>query len=181
MRGKQGLDRWIMLCAVPAIALAVAARQVYLSKTEDLSTWKGGGMGMFAGADNTFGRHAKIYVLSPTGQRMPLLRLTPSQEELLRKGLWFPSEKNFRALVESIRATTWWAGTEEVSLGTFNENGARVGIDNSVRFHEIRPAPLRQRSERLNFTVEVEYWKATYDVNTGDMKAALARTFTFKD
>ena len=181
MRGKQQVELWIMLCVVPAIALAVAARQVYLSKTEDLSTWKGGGMGMFAGADNPYGRYAKIYAFSPTGQRLPLWRLRPSQDVLLQKCMWFPSEENFRALAESIKATDWWAGSEEISLATFNENGERVSIDNSVRFHEIRPAPLRQQSERQYFGVEVEYWKATYDVNTGDMKAALARTFTFKD
>ena len=50
VRGTRGLDSWIILCAVPAIALAVAARQVYLSRTEDLSTWKGGGLGIFAAA-----------------------------------------------------------------------------------------------------------------------------------
>lgn len=181
VRGKQRLYRWIMLCAVPAIALAVAARQVYLSKTADLSTWKGGGMGMFAGADNTFGRYAKIYLLSPTGQRMPLWRLTPSQDELLQKGLWFPSEKNFRGLAESIKRTAWLAGTEEIPLGIFNENGSRVSIDNSVRFHDIRPDPFRPQAGRFNLTVEVEYWKATYDVNTGNMKAVLARSFTFRD
>jgi hypothetical protein len=181
VRDKYGVDRWIMLCAIPAIALTVAARQVYLSKTEDLSTWKGGGMGMFAAADNSLGRYAKIYMLLPTGQRMPFLRLTPTQEELLRRSLWFPSEKNLRALADSIKMTNWVASSETIPLGRFDENGARVGIDDSVRFHQIRPDPLRPRSERHTLTIEVEYWKAVYDVNTRDMKAALARTFTFKD
>ena len=170
-----------MLCAVPAIALLVAARQLYLSTTEDLSTWKGGGMGMFAAADNSLARYTKIYVLAPTGQRLPLFRLTPQQEELRQKGVWFPSESNFRALAESIKATTWWAGTEEIPLNIFNENGDKVSVDDSVRMHELRPAPAGAPSEKLNFGVEVEYWKTTYDVNTGDMRAVLARTFTFKD
>jgi hypothetical protein len=173
--------RWVMLWIVPAIALAVAARQVYLSRTADLSTWKGGGMGMFAGADNTFGRYAKIYVLMPNGQRMPLLRLSPSQDALLRKSLLYPSEANFRALAESIKTTTWWAGTDELPLGIFDESGAKVSVDESVRFHEIRPAPLRSQSETLKFSVVIEYWKADYDVSTGDMRAVLARTFMFRD
>jgi hypothetical protein len=177
---KRELIRWVMLWIVPAIALAVAGRQVYLSRTADLSTWKGGGMGMFAGADNTLGRYAKIYVLTPGGQRMPLFRLTPAQEVLLQKSLWFPSEANFRALAESIRQTEWWAGSEEIGLGVFDENGARVRVDESMRFHEIRPAPMRAQSERQNFSVVVEYWKAAYDVNTGVLRANLARTFMFR-
>jgi hypothetical protein len=179
--GRQGLKRWVMLCAVPAIAVAVAARQVYLSKTEDLSTWKGGGMGMFAAADNTLGRFAKIYALLPTGQRMPLWQLTPKQQELLKRGLWFPSERTFSALAESIRTTIWYAGNEEIPLGLFDATGARVGVDDTVRLQEIRPAPVTPEGGRGNFAVEVQYWKATYDVKTGDLRAALARTFTFKD
>ena len=175
------LERWIMLCAVPAIALGVAVRQIYLSTTEDLSTWKGGGMGMFAAADNTIGRYAKVYVLAPTGQRLPLLRLTVHQQQFLQKGLWFPSERTFRALADSIRSTTWFAVKEEIPLGIFDENGQRVSIDTSVRFHELRPAPVQDQSEKLNFGVEVEYWKASYDVALGDMRAALTRTFTFRD
>jgi hypothetical protein len=173
--------RWVMLCAVPAIALAVSARQIYLSKTENLSTWKGGGMGMFAAADNTLGRFVRIYVLTPDGQRLPLLRLTPSQEQLVQKGLWFPSERNFGALADSIKATNWFAANEEIPLAVFNENGQRVNVDFSVRLRELRPAPPRAQSEQLKFGVEVEYWEAVYDIKGGDLRAARAKTFTFKD
>lgn len=180
VRGIRGLDRWIMICAVPAIALAVAARQVYLSKTEDLSTWKGGGMGMFAAADNSFGRFTRIYLVSPTGQRMPLWRLKPAQELLLQRCMWFPSERNFRALADSVKQTAWLWGSEEISLVTVDESGAKVSIDESVRFRELRAAPVRS-AERQDVTVEMEYWKSDYDVATSSMKAALVRTYSFKD
>jgi hypothetical protein len=169
-----------MLGAIPAIALAVAARQIYLSKTEDLSTWKGGGMGMFAAADNAFGRYARIYMVSPTGERMPLWRLKPAQEVLLQKCMWFPSERNFRALADTIKQTVWWPGSEEISQVILNENGEKVGIDNSIRFHEFRAAPVRP-AERQNLIVEMEYWKSNYDVATSGMKAELIRTFKFED
>jgi hypothetical protein len=181
VRGAQGISRWFMLCAVPAIALAVAARQLYLSTTEDLSTWKGGGMGMFAGSDNTVARYAKLYVLAPSGQRMPLLRLTPSQEQLLQKGLWFPTESTFRALAKSIKATTWRASSDQVPLSIFNENGDRVRIDDTVRFYDLRAADPRSFSEDFNFGAEIEFWKGTYDVTTGGMQAHRARIFTFED
>ena len=171
--------RWIMLCVIPCIAILVAARQLYLNRTDDLSTWKGGGMGMFAAADN-FTRYAKIYLLLPDGRRQPLQRLTTPQITLVRQGLWFPRESHFRALVNSIKATRWWASTERVPLNLFDEFGQMVRNGNE-RYHDLYPAPQRTPSETLNWGVEVEYWKATYDVKTGDLTARLERTFTFKD
>ena len=75
MSVRQGFERWVMLCAIPVIALAVAGRQLYLSTTDDLSTWKGGGMGMFAGSETTT-RYAKV--MCCPWQREPLLRLKNS-------------------------------------------------------------------------------------------------------
>jgi len=41
------LERWL----VPGLAVAIAAVQLYLTQTADLSPWKGGGFGMFAAID----------------------------------------------------------------------------------------------------------------------------------
>jgi hypothetical protein len=173
-------ERWAMLCAIPLIAILIAARQLYLHTTEDLSTWKGGGMGMFAAADNTISRYAKVYLLFPDGQRQPLLRLTGSQEEFKQQALWFPSERNFRSLADSIKATTWWASTDRVPLNIFDENGQKAQ-QGSASVYDLYPAHARTPSEPLNWGVEIEYWKGTYDPRTGDFTASLARTFTFKD
>ena len=125
MREKQGVDRWIMLCAVPAIALLFAARQLYLSNTDDLSTWKGGGMGMFAGSETTT-RYSKIYLTFADGSHQPLMRLTDPQEELNQIALNYPSERNMRALAQSIEATAWWASTTRVPLNVFGEDGKKL-------------------------------------------------------
>lgn len=169
-----------MLCAVPAIAIVIAARQLYLHTTEDLSTWKGGGMGMFAAADNTVTRYAKVYLLFPDGHRQPLLRITEPQEVLKRQALFFPKEGNFRALADSIKATTWSASTDRVPLNVFDENGQKAQ-DGTARFYDLYPAHPRTASEQANWSIEIEYWKATYDAKTRAFTAALARTFTFKD
>jgi hypothetical protein len=174
------VERWAMLCIVPFVAMSVAARQLYLHNTEDLSTWKGGGMGMFAAADNTLERFAKVYLLLPNGQRQPLLRLTEKQEQLKKTALLFPSERNFRALADSIRATTWWASTDRVPLNIFDENGHRAR-DGNEHYYDLYPAHPRTSSESLNWGVEIEYWKTTYDPKTANLTANLARTFTFKD
>ena len=174
------LARWVMVGAVPVVAIAIAARQHYLHATQDLSTWKGGGMGMFAAADNSLERYAKIYLLLPDGHRQPLLRLTEFQERLKRQALWYPNERNFRALADSIRATTWWASTDRVPLNVFDENGQRVR-DGTEQYYDLYPAHPRTASEQANWNVEIEYWKASYDAKTREFVAAPARTFTFND
>jgi len=183
VKGLGGIDRsrlmrGIMLGIIPAIMIMVAARQLYLQRTEDLSDWKGGGMGMFASADSMT-RFVKVYLLLPDGERQPLLRFTPQQELLLQQGGWFPTESNFRLLADSIKATTWWATTDRVPLNVFDENGQRAQ-DGVAQYHDLYPAHPRTSSEPLNWGVEIEYWKSTYDLNTDQLTAKLARTFTFK-
>ena len=178
MKGTQGLSRLIMLCAVPAIALAVAARQLYLSTTDDLSTWKGGGMGMFAGSElNT--RYAKIYLMFPDGHRQPLLRLTDKQEELKAQALNYPNDRNLQALAESIKATTWWASTTRVPFNVFDENGEKVR-DGTEQLYDLYAAHPRTASEPAQFGVEIEYWKGTYDLKTKEYVSALVRTYKLK-
>ena len=179
MRGRQGIDRWVMLWAIPVIAITVAARQLYLSTTDDLSTWKGGGMGMFAGSElNT--RYAKIYLTFPDGRRQPLLRITTKQEVLKDQALNYPSERNLRALAKSIKATTWWASTTRVPLNVFGEDGQKAQ-EGAEQLYDLYPAHPRTASEPAEFRVEIEYWKATYDPKTGEYAGALVRTYKFED
>ena len=58
MRRVPRIIRLAMFCTIPLIAVLIAARQFYLHAADDLSTWKGGGMGMFTSADNTLTRQA---------------------------------------------------------------------------------------------------------------------------
>jgi hypothetical protein len=174
------IARGIMLGIIPAIAVLVAARQFYLQKSADLSTWKGGGMGMFASADSVLTRFAKVYLLLPTGQRQPLLRFTAEQERLIRQALLYPTESNFRLVADSIKATTWWASTDRVPLNVFDENGQRVR-DGAENYHDLYPARARTASDPLNWGVEIEYWKSSYDLGTDQLTTRIARTFTFKN
>ena len=179
MKGRRGIERWVMLCAVPAIALTVAARQLYLSTTDDLSTWKGGGMGMFAGSETTT-RYAKIYLTFPDGRRQPLLRITDKQEELKKQALNYPNERNLGALANSIRATTWWASTTHIPINVFGEDGQKVR-DGTGQLYDLYPAHARTASEpAAEWVVEIEYWKATYDPKTAEYTGALVRTFRFE-
>ena len=179
MREKQGIEIWVMLCAVPAIALLVAARQLYLSKTDDLSTWKGGGMGMFAGSE-MMTRYAKIYLTFADGRRQPLLRITDPQEELKQQALNYPSERNMRALAQSIEATTWWASSTRVPLKVYGEDGQKLQ-DGTEQVYDLYPAHPRSAAEPAEWGVEIEYWKASYDPQTTAYVGARARTFKFEE
>ena len=79
--------RSAIIVVVPIVALLVAARQVYLSRYHDLTTWKGGGMGMFAGADFSLNRYAKLFITDSNGQRQPLTELTREQTDLVKRAL----------------------------------------------------------------------------------------------
>jgi len=179
MGRMRNADKWVMFCAVPLIAITVAARQLYLSTTGDLSTWKGGGMGMFAGSE-TNTRYAKTYLTFADRRRQPLVRLTEQQEELKTQVLDYPSERNLRALAESIKATTWWASTTRVPLNVFGEDGQKVR-DGTEQFYDLYAAHARTASEPADWGVEIEYWKATYDPKTGEYQGVRARTFKFED
>jgi hypothetical protein len=173
----EGIVRWLMLCAVPAIALLVAARQLYLSATDDLSTWKGGGMGMFAGAETTT-RYARIYLIFPDGRRQPLVRLTAKQEELKRQALNYPSMRNMRALAQAIKSTTWWASTTRVPLNLHGADGKKVQ-DGAEQLYDLYPS--HTRSEPAAWSVEIEYWKARYDPATAGYVGHLARSYKFEE
>ncbi|MGI9513706.1 MAG: hypothetical protein ACR2OL_12460, partial [Anderseniella sp.] len=68
--------------AIPVLAVLVAGRQLYLSTYHDLSTWKGGGMGMFASAD-TLARYVRVFIEMPDKRRILINKLTPDQNEML--------------------------------------------------------------------------------------------------
>ena len=66
--------QWILMLCVPFASLLIVGRQIYLSSRYGLSTWKGGGMGMFAAADELANRYAKVFLVEPDGNRDPLVQ-----------------------------------------------------------------------------------------------------------
>lgn len=175
MRRTQGIKHWMMLGIIPALAIAVAARQLYLSTTDDLSTWKGGGMGMFAGSEATT-RYAKIYLVRPEGGRQPLLRLTDAQEKLKTQFLNYPNERNVRALAQSIQDTMWWASTAKVPMNVFDQNGQKVQ-DGTEQLYDLYAMRSKPRVDSPDWSVEVDYWKANYDPATQTYEGNLVKTF----
>lgn len=94
-----GISSWRVW--LPALVLiAVALLQMVLTRTADLSPWKGGGFGMFATIDGTAFRHLRIIVEAP--ERSEELEIAPSQEILAAQVRLFPSDPMFAALAKAV-------------------------------------------------------------------------------
>jgi hypothetical protein len=168
---------WLLIGCIPAVAVAVAARQVYLSKFHGLSTWKGGGMGMFADADNAITRFAKIYIELPDGQRQPLTSLTPAQQLLLSEALWYPTRANLRRLAASIRRTNWAATDQLTPIPLVNVEGERMG-PSGESYYSLHPIGERS-GEEPDWTLAIEYWRATFDPIKRTARATLVKTLRY--
>jgi hypothetical protein len=59
---KDDLRRRIVIAAPAVLLCLIAAAQMILAHTADLSPWKGGGFGMFASIDSVPSRWVRLYV-----------------------------------------------------------------------------------------------------------------------
>ena len=168
---------WILIACVPFIAIAVAVRQAYFNAYYELSTWKGGGMGMFADVD-VISRFMKIYVELPNGQRHPISNLTGHQQRLQSDVLYYPTESNFRALAASIRKTNW-VGPDRLTPGyVVNAKGERLR-PTGKSYYSLIAFGERPQGEDPDWTVIIEYWKASYDPLTRMAHAKRVRTLSY--
>ena len=171
--------RWAPIVCVPIVALLVAGRQVYLSKYHGLSTWKGGGMGMFAGADASLNRYAKIFIVDPRGKREPLTQLTSDQSDLINRALNFPVRRNFLFAARAIATQDWIAKRQRMPVTLIDFKGKTVGTAPESYFLMV-PFGTRPRGEKWKWDLQMEYWKLSYDPGTRRAQAAMAETFVFK-
>jgi hypothetical protein len=169
---------WIFIGCIPLLALVMATRQLYLSKVHELSTWKGGGMGMFADADNAVTRFAKIYLELPDGQRQPLTKLTDAQRQLLSDALWYPVRESFRALAISIRRTNWIAPDQLTPIPVVNAEGKQIGASGKS-YYSLHPIGQRAVDEDPDWTLAIEYWRATFDPASRMARATLVKTLRY--
>jgi len=166
-----------MLC-VPCVALVIVARQVYLNTHYGLSTWKGGGMGMFAAADELANRYAKVFLVHSDGNRDPLVQLTPEDEELLNRALEYPARKNFLRAARQIGSENWIPAFQRRPVLRVNGNGDPMNAEDKA-YRVMVASPLRSEREERKPSVEIQFWKLTYDPHTRHLRGSLAETFVF--
>lgn len=91
-----------MKILAPALLVAVASSQIALSRTVDLTPWKGGGFGMFATLDHAGYRGVDIVVDAP--DRSEALQVPASIELAVARAAACPADRMLRAVAEAVVA-----------------------------------------------------------------------------
>ena len=166
-----------MLC-VPLVALVIVGRQIYLNTRYGLSTWKGGGMGMFAAADERANRYAKVFLVDSDGNRDPLVQLSSEDFDILNRALEYPTRRNFLRAARQIARENWIPAYQRRPVLNVNSDGNPIGAgDKSYRL--MLPSEIQSDSEEKRSSMEIQFWKISYDPRTRDLRASLAETFAF--
>jgi hypothetical protein len=171
--------RWAPILCIPIVALLVASRQVYLNNQRDLSTWKGGGMGMFAGADGRLNRYTKVFIADGHGKRQPLTQLTSEQTKLINRALNYPVRENFLIAAKELATLDWVAARQRMPVALIDANGQNTGTAQES-YYMMVPFGRRPREEKWEWDIQIEYWKLSYDPVTRRAHASRAETFIFK-
>lgn len=172
-------SRWAPILCIPTVALLVAARQVYLSNHRDLSTWKGGGMGMFAGADGRLNRYTKVFIADGHGKRQPLTQLTSEQMKLINRALNYPVRENFLIAAKEVATLDWVSARQRMPVARINASGQTAGTAQES-YYMMVPFGRRPREEKWEWDIQIEYWKLSYDPVTRRAHVVLAETFVFQ-
>jgi len=172
------IRQFILFAAIPLIAIAVAARQLYLSKTDTLSTWKGGGMGMFASADSAETRFLRIWMGPPGGEKHLVLGLTGSQSKIRNAGLWYPSRARFEPLARSLKGSKFIAQKQKSQVVKADPTGKEFS-PTGRSMHLLSATGPRPATDPLNWGVRIEYWRLRYDPTTSKAKMHLVETYDY--
>jgi hypothetical protein len=96
------MRRRLAIAAPAALLCLVAATQMLLARTADLSPWKGGGFGMFASVDGSPFRWVRVYVFSIG--RSEEIAIPASLEERARRVAVWPHGRALEALARAVAA-----------------------------------------------------------------------------
>jgi len=135
-------------------------------------------MGMFAAADELSNRYAKVFLLHSDGDRDPLVQLTPDDFEVLNRALEYPTRQNFLRAAKQIGNENWIPAFQRRPLLRVNSNGDPIGTEEKA-YRVMVASPLRPEKEERNSSLEIQFWKLTYDPRTRHLHGSLAETFVF--
>ncbi|MFP4539255.1 MAG: hypothetical protein ACLFPA_13255, partial [Dichotomicrobium sp.] len=144
----------------------------------DLSTWKGGGMGMFAGADNSATRYSQVFIEAADGQRYPLLKLTSKQQKLLDDAHLYPLRENFVPVANSIRATKWADSGPARPVRIVDSKNEFIR-ETDRTYTLLLPFGERAPGENTNFSIVFENYQLHYDVEKSLLTTIPLNSFKF--
>lgn len=167
----------LAMSVIPLLAVSVAVRQAYLSSYYGLSTWKGGGMGMFAAADTGQTRFTKIYLELPDGTRQPIINPNTHQRRLMDRAMLYPTRENFEKIASSMRKTNWQGSNNKVFAIRVDRKGERLGFADGKPFYML--SAFGTRDDPPDWTLAIEYWNTDYDPLKRTVQARLIDTMRF--
>jgi len=178
LRHPSRFVQWALIFCVPFASLLVLGRHLYLSQKYDLSTWKGGGMGMFADTDGLQNRYAKVFLVESEWRRNALTQFSPEQVDLLNRALEYPVRKNFLRAARNIAQENWTATHQRNPVAIFDVKGepVRAGAES---FYIMVPYG-RSGNEERKWNMQIQFWKIAYNPVTRRARVTLAETFDFK-
>lgn len=155
-----------LLWFTPSIVLLVLVNQFYRVETHGLSTWQGGGFGMFSSVDSINTRFFKIYL--QIGGAMVPVKVEDDFNELVTVSRAEPTQENLQQLAMYIYEANW------VESGNFKFDASVEGHYRPVleiRRYETMDLPPEQRVKVDG--VQLEVWKTRFD-------SAINRVTTYK-
>lgn len=168
------LKFWLIFALIPIVAISIASRQLYLSKFYNLSTWKGGGMGMFASADIAQ-RYVRIFLDLPTRQRILVRDLSPELNELVRYAQIYPSDENFDRVGQLLLRTRFRATREPAQIGKFDQVGERQGVSEQFYFVATAESKLGTETDQ-DWQAVIEFSELSYDPATRLLKTSITKS-----
>jgi hypothetical protein len=178
MRPTLSPRQWIAMLCVPVVALVVVGRQLYLSKNYGLSTWKGGGMGMFAAADEVSNRYVKVFLVEPDRTTDPLVQFSADDNEMLTRALEYPTRSNFLRAAKKIAQENWIPAYQKRPVLKVNSDGNPTGAGDKT-YRVMVPSEIRSDRETRRPNMEMQYWNLRYDPALRRVRAVLVNTFVF--
>ncbi len=114
-----------------ALLVAVAASQLILAHTTELSPWVGGGFGMFASTDGRGARHLHVVELRSGIER----ELYPTEElgDLVRRARSLPTDGNLRALALALAEPSRRDGSASIRVEVWRTRFDRKTLIPSTR------------------------------------------------
>ena len=135
-------------------------------------------MGMFAAADELANRYAKVFLVESDGNRDPLVQLSPEDMDKLNRALEYPIRKNFLRAARQIAQKNWIPAYQRRPVLTVNANGDPFGA--SAKSYRVMVASeLRADRDEKKSSMEIQFWKISYDPRTRQVRSSLAETFVF--
>jgi hypothetical protein len=175
---RRFVERWL----VSGIAIVIAAAQVVLSSSADLSPWKGGGFGMFGAIDSPSMRVISADGLDSDGMRYRIdalsgltaserrsIRSFPRPEALERLAVdllmsdFVPMHSQYLSIYQRLKADNPSLALEVTQTGVIDKPVYRVG----------RPEDPRLTDSQIKrfLRVRVHVWRVRFDAPQVSLRA----------